>query len=63
MLRAQDLVEAKLYETEDEVVRDALRHLLRARPDLRIRLAMHRYETQTSRWREQLAWPASAGHR
>ncbi|MBW8877582.1 MAG: UPF0175 family protein [Acidobacteria bacterium] len=42
---ARDLVEARLYSSEEEVIRDALRHLLRARPDARIGLAVHRYET------------------
>ena len=45
MVRARDLVDASLYQTEEDVVQDALRHLLRARPDLRIRLAVHKYET------------------
>lgn len=43
---AQDLVAARLYENEDAVVSDALRHLLRARPDLRISLAVYRYQRQ-----------------
>jgi len=45
MIRARDFVDASLYQTEEDVVQDALRHLLRARPDLRIRLAVHQYET------------------
>ncbi len=44
MTIAQELVAAHLYGNEDEVVRDALRHLLRARPELRIGLALHRYQ-------------------
>lgn len=43
---ARDFVEARLYESEDEVIRDALRHLLRARPEARIQLAAHRYQTE-----------------
>lgn len=43
---ARDFVEARLYENEDEVIRDALRHLLRARPEARIQLAVHRYQTE-----------------
>jgi predicted HTH domain antitoxin len=42
----RSLVEARLYESEAEVVRDALRYLLRARPDMRINLAVHRYTTE-----------------
>ena len=44
MLKAQDLVEARLYNSEEDVIQDALRHLLRARPELRIQLAIHRYQ-------------------
>jgi predicted HTH domain antitoxin len=46
MVQAHDFVAAKLYETEEDVIQDALRHLLRARPELRIHLAVHRYETE-----------------
>ena len=42
MVNARDLVEAQLYETEQDVIEDALRHLLRARPELRLQLAVHR---------------------
>ena len=43
LVRARDFVDANLYQTVEDVVQDALRHLLRARPDVRIRLAVHRY--------------------
>lgn len=43
---ARDFVAARLYESEDAVIRDALRHLLRARPDARIQLAIHRYQSE-----------------
>ena len=43
MLRIQDFVDARLYASEEEVIQDALRHLLRARPEVRIQLAIHRY--------------------
>jgi predicted HTH domain antitoxin len=46
MLKVQDFVEARLYDSEDEVIQDALRHLLRIRPDLRIQLAVYRYQTE-----------------
>jgi predicted HTH domain antitoxin len=46
MLRVRDFVEAQLYEDEEAVIQDALRHLLRARTDLRIRLAIHRYQAE-----------------
>ena len=43
---ARDFVEARLYDSEDEVIRDALRHLLRARPEARIQLAVYRFQTE-----------------
>jgi predicted HTH domain antitoxin len=43
---ARDLVRARLYGSEEEVVRDALRHLLRARPDARVHVAVYRYQTE-----------------
>lgn len=44
MVTPQDLVQAQLYASDDAVIADALRHLLRARPDLRISLAIYRYQ-------------------
>jgi len=44
MLEAKDFVKANLYDDEEAVIQDALRHLLRGRPDLRIRLAVFRYQ-------------------
>jgi predicted HTH domain antitoxin len=46
VLKARDFVEARLYNSEDDVIQGALRHLLRARPELRIQLAIHRYQTE-----------------
>jgi predicted HTH domain antitoxin len=46
VLHIRDLVEARLYASEEEVIQDALRHLLRARPQLRVQLAVHRYQTE-----------------
>jgi predicted HTH domain antitoxin len=46
VLKARDFVEARLYVSEEDVIRDALRHLLRARPELRIQLAIHRYQSE-----------------
>jgi predicted HTH domain antitoxin len=45
LVRPQDLVDAQLYESEDQVIQDALRHLFSNRPDLRISVAVHRYRT------------------
>jgi predicted HTH domain antitoxin len=44
----QDFVAAQLYATEDDVVQEALRHLLDDRPDLRIALAANRYATDST---------------
>jgi predicted HTH domain antitoxin len=46
MITVKDLVAAHLYANEDEALQDALRHLLRSRPDMRISLAIHRYQTE-----------------
>jgi predicted HTH domain antitoxin len=46
VLKVQDFVEARLYVNEEEVIQDALRHLLRGRPDLRVQLAVHQYQTR-----------------
>lgn len=46
MLQVRDLVDAQLYKNDQEVIQDALRYLLRGRPDLRVRLAIHRYQTE-----------------
>jgi predicted HTH domain antitoxin len=44
MLNIQTLVDAQLYPNQEAVIADALRHLLRARPELKIQLAIYRYE-------------------
>ncbi len=44
MLAIQDLVAARLYSSEEAAIQDAVRILLRERPDLRIGLAIYRYE-------------------
>ena len=45
LVQTQDLVDARLYENEEQVIQDALRHLLSDRPDLRVAVAVHRYRT------------------
>lgn len=47
MLKVQDFVAAQLYSDSEAVIQDALRHLLRARPDLRVQLAVYRYQTES----------------
>lgn len=59
----QSLVEARLYASEADVLRDALPYLLRARPDLRINLALHRYTTENISLAQAahlagVSWPA-----
>jgi predicted HTH domain antitoxin len=46
MLDVHSLVDARLYKDDQEAIQDALRYLMRGRPDLRVRLAVHRYETE-----------------
>ena len=46
MLKAQDFVEAQLYDSEEDVIQDALRYLLRNRPDLRLELTIYRYQNE-----------------
>ena len=46
MVTVRDFVKARLYESEEDVIRDALRHLLRGRPDLRTKLAIYCYQAQ-----------------
>jgi predicted HTH domain antitoxin len=44
MLQAKYFVDTKRYQDEEAVIQDALRHLLRARPELRIQMAVFRYQ-------------------
>lgn len=46
MLNVQEFVDARLYPNAEEVIQDALRHLLRTRGDLRVQLAVHRYQVE-----------------
>ena len=46
MLDVHSFVDARLYKDDQEVIQDALRFLLRGLPDLRVRLAIHRYQTE-----------------
>jgi predicted HTH domain antitoxin len=40
-----DLVAAGIYQTQEEVIIDALRHLLLAHPEYRVTMAVHQYQT------------------
>jgi len=44
MLRVEDFVESGLYESSEEVIRDALRSLAQAHPGHRFNIAAARYE-------------------
>ena len=44
-IQIQDLVQASIYDSEEEVMQEALRHLLLDRPELRIQVAVYRYRT------------------
>ena len=46
MLQPQTLVEARLYPNQEAVIQDAMRSLLQEKPQLRIELAIHRYQTE-----------------
>ena len=45
-INAQLFVQAQLYPNEESVIQAALRLLLRQRGDLRLKLALYRYETE-----------------
>jgi predicted HTH domain antitoxin len=46
MFDAQILVDARLYPDQEAVIQDALRSLLKEKPQLRVELAIHRYQTE-----------------
>ena len=43
MINIQQFVDARFYKNQEAVIQDALRHLLRARPEMLIQLAVARY--------------------
>ena len=45
-LDPQTLVAARLYPNQEAVIEDALRSLLQEKPQLRIAVAIHRYQTE-----------------
>lgn len=46
-MHGRELVEARIYGSEEKSLRrDAFRHPLRSRPEVRIQLAVHRYENE-----------------
>lgn len=47
MIQIQDFVKAGLFQNEEDTIQTALRYLLRARADLRIRMAIYQYTTDS----------------
>ena len=52
MLSPHNFVEARLYQNEEVLIQDALRHLLRARPELKIQLAVYQYKEKKFLWQK-----------
>ena len=46
MIQIQDFVRAGLFQNEGDTIQTALRYLLRARADLRIRMAIYQCTTE-----------------
>ena len=46
MLNAKEFVDAKLYDSEESVIQEALRSLLQVKPHLRVALAVNRYQRE-----------------
>jgi predicted HTH domain antitoxin len=46
MISVQELVDAQLYPDRESAIQDALRSLLWEKPQLRLALAVHRYQTE-----------------
>lgn len=46
MLEPEVLVRARLYPSEEAVIQDALRSLLQEKPQLRVELAVHQYQSE-----------------
>jgi predicted HTH domain antitoxin len=45
MYEINDLLEAKLYDSKEELLNDAIRHLFIYKPDLKLRLAIYKYKS------------------
>ncbi len=43
MYQIQELIEAKLYDTQEDLINDAIRNLFINKPELKIKLAIHKY--------------------
>jgi predicted HTH domain antitoxin len=45
-LSLKSLINAGLYNSEEDVIHDALKYLLQAHPDYKLKIAMYRYQTE-----------------
>lgn len=45
MYEINDLLEAKLYDSKEELLNDAIRHLFIYKPDLKLSLAIYKYKS------------------
>ncbi|MBK9501724.1 MAG: UPF0175 family protein [Leptospiraceae bacterium] len=45
MYEINELLEAKLYDSKEELLSDAIRHLFIYKPDLKLRLAIYKYRS------------------
>lgn len=45
MLQVKDLVQARLYPDDEAAIRDAVSALLREKPQMRVEVAIYRYQT------------------
>lgn len=45
MYEINELLEAKLYDSKEELLNDAIRHLFIYKPDLKLRLAIYKYKS------------------
>ena len=46
MTEVEDFVRSGIFKNREEVIRDALRHLTRAHPEYRQRVAIYRYQNE-----------------
>ena len=46
LIQPQELVNARLYDSEEAVIQDALRSLMRSRPQMRAQIATYRYQNE-----------------
>ncbi len=57
-LTVRDFVEAGLYPNEDEVIQEALQFLLQAHPEMKIELAIARYQQASLSLKTSPTWRA-----